>query len=183
MIREIADESPRLPEPQLLSDRELAAWRGMLEIHARVTRELDAQMHAAHGMSVSAYEVLMFLGDAPDHRLRMSDLADRVLLSRSGCTRLVDRLLARGDVTRSADADDGRGLWAEITDAGLTTLRAARTTHLAGVREVFLHRLDDTDQVTLGEVWARLREAPVSTLAPASAPITGAGQPPARTGS
>jgi DNA-binding MarR family transcriptional regulator len=126
----------------------------MLEVHAEVMRRLDAQMRAAHGLSVSAYEVLMFLGDAPDRRMRMSDLAQRVLLSR----------VARGDVTRCADSDDGRGLHAEITDAGLITLRAARATHHAGVREFFLHRLGDADQITLGEIWGRLRGTPSGPL-------------------
>ena len=79
-----------------LAPQELAAWRGVLEIHARVTQQLDAQMRSDHGLSLSAYEVLMFLADAPDHRLRMSEIADRVLLSRSGCTRLVDRLVDQG---------------------------------------------------------------------------------------
>src|ERR1700745_2943202 len=73
-----------------LTTQELAAWRGMLEAHALLTRQLDAQMHAEHGLSLSAYEVLMFLDDAPEHRMRMSEIADRALLSRSGCTRLVD---------------------------------------------------------------------------------------------
>jgi DNA-binding MarR family transcriptional regulator len=160
--------------PPPLSDQELAAWRGMLEVHADVMRRLDAQMRAAHGLSVSAYEVLMFLGDAPAHRMRMSDLAQSVLLSRSGATRLVDRLVARGDVTRCVDSDDGRGLHAEITDAGLATLRAARATHHQGVREFFLNRLGDADQLTLGKIWARLRE-PAGSRA--------MDQPPARTGS
>lgn len=143
----------------LLTDHELAAWRGMLQVHARVTQQLDAQMHAEHGMSVSAYEVLMFLGDAPDHRLRMSDIADRVLLSRSGCTRLVDRLVELGYVTRCAATTDGRGLYAQLTEAGQDKARAARATHLAGVREFFLDRLTATDQIALGEIWARLRGA------------------------
>ena len=65
-----------------LTSPELAAWRGMLEAHARVMQQLDAEMRSEHGLSVSAYEVLMFLADAPDHRMRMSDIADRVLLSR-----------------------------------------------------------------------------------------------------
>ena len=91
------------PQPSdWFSEHELAAWRGMLEVHAQVTRQLDAQMHAEHGLSVSAYEVLMFLADAPDHRMRMADIAARVLLSRSGCTRLVDRLVKEGYVTRCA---------------------------------------------------------------------------------
>ena len=69
-----------------LNPQELAAWRGMLEVHARVTQQLDAEMQAEHELSLSAYEVLMFLADAPEHRMRMSEIAERVLLSRSGCT-------------------------------------------------------------------------------------------------
>jgi len=140
-----------------LTEHELAAWRGMLQVHARITQQLDAQMHAEHGLSVSAYEVLMFLGDAPDHRMRMSDIADRVLLSRSGCTRLVDRLVELGYVTRCAASTDGRGLYAQLTEAGLIKARAARATHLSGVREFFLDRLTATDQIALGDIWARLR--------------------------
>src|SRR3978361_1314617 len=102
-----------------LAGRELASWRGMLEVHARVTQQLDAQMHAEHGLSLSAYEVLMFLADAPNHRLRMSEIAKAVLLSRSGCTRLVDRLVAQRYLTRHAATTDGRGLYAQLTDTGL----------------------------------------------------------------
>lgn len=142
-----------------LTEHELAAWRGLLQAHARVTQLLDAQMHAEHGLSVSAYEVLMFLADAPDHRMRMSDIADRVLLSRSGCTRLVDRLVELGYVTRCAESTDGRGLNARLTQAGLAKARAARATHLAGVRRFFLDRLTATDQIALGDIWARLGSA------------------------
>jgi DNA-binding MarR family transcriptional regulator len=131
----------------------------MLQAHARVTQLLDAQMRAEHGMSVSAYEVLMFLSDAPDHRMRMSDIAQRVLLSRSGCTRLVDRLVELGYVTRCADDADGRGLYAELTEAGLVKARAARRTHLAGVRQFFLNRLTATDQIALGDIWNRFEQA------------------------
>jgi DNA-binding MarR family transcriptional regulator len=137
------------------TEHELAAWRGMLQVHARVTQQLDAQMHAEHGLSVSAYEVLMFLADAPRHRLRMSDIAERVLLSRSGCTRLVDRLVELGYVTRCAASTDGRGLYAELTDAGLEKVTAARATHHEGVRRFFLSHLTATDQIALGDVWTR----------------------------
>src|SRR3954467_326473 len=92
--------------------RELAAWRGPLQAHAQVTQALDAQMRAEHGLSVSSYEVLMFLGGADGRRLRMAEIAERVLLSRSGLTRLVDRLAELGYVTRCASEDDGRGLFA-----------------------------------------------------------------------
>jgi DNA-binding MarR family transcriptional regulator len=137
----------------LLDAQELRAWRGMLQVHAAITRELDAQMHAEHGLSVSAYEVLMFLADAEGHKLRMADIADRVLLSRSGLTRLVDRLVALGLVVRNACADDGRGSYAELTAAGQAKFEAARRTHLAGVRAFFLDRLTDEDQRALGDAW------------------------------
>jgi DNA-binding MarR family transcriptional regulator len=141
------------------TEQELAAWRGMLEVHARVTHRLDAQMRAEHGLSVSAYEVLMFLADAPGHRLRMADIARRVLLSRSGCTRLVDRLVKQGYVTRSAADTDGRGLYAELTDAGIEKIAAARRTHREGVRRFFLEHLSATDEIALGDVWTRLLAA------------------------
>ena len=135
--------------------QELTAWRGMLQIHARVTQELDAQMRHEHGMSVSTYEVLMFLDDAPGNRMRMSDIAANALLSRSGCTRLVDRLMESGYVTRHADTTDGRGLFAQLTDAGRTKIAAARVTHREGVRRFFLDHLTTTDQIALGDIWTR----------------------------
>jgi DNA-binding MarR family transcriptional regulator len=140
-----------------LTSHELAAWRGLLEVHARVTQQLDTQMQREHGLSLSAYEVLMFLDDAPEHRLRMSEIADRVLLSRSGCTRLVDRLAEKGYVTRCADSADGRGLYARLTEAGLAKISAARSTHRDGIRRFFLDHLTATDQIVLGDVWTRFR--------------------------
>ncbi|MDA0183684.1 MarR family transcriptional regulator [Solirubrobacter phytolaccae] len=139
-----------------LTSLELAAWRGLLEAHARVTRALDAQMRSEHGLPVSSYEVLMFLADAPGHRLRMSDIADRVLLSRSGLTRLVDRLEHLGLVSRCGVETDGRGAYAQLTDAGLEEAQAARRTHLEGVRTFFLDHLTEDDHQALAQVWERL---------------------------
>jgi DNA-binding MarR family transcriptional regulator len=154
--------SPNAAHPaptESLTPQELAAWRGMLQVHARVTQALDAQMRAEHGLSVSSYEVLMFLADAPDHRLRMSEIAARVLLSRSGLTRLVDRLVELGYVTRCAAESDGRGAYAELSDAGLRALEAARRTHREGVRSFFLDRLTVTDQIALADIWTRFLAA------------------------
>lgn len=137
------------------TEHELSAWRGMLEVHAQVTQQLDAQMRDEHGLSLSAYEVLMFLADSPNHRMRMSDIAQRVLLSRSGCTRLVDRLVELGYVTRRADSADGRGLYAQLTDLGGEKTEAARVTHREGVRRCFFDRLTATDQIALGDIWTR----------------------------
>jgi DNA-binding MarR family transcriptional regulator len=116
-------------------------------------------MRSEHGLSVSSYEVLMFLADASDWRLRMSEIADRVLLSRSGLTRLVDRLAELDYVTRCAADGDGRGMYAELTDAGAKKLEAARRTHRAGVRRFFLERLSTTDQIVLGDIWTRFLAA------------------------
>jgi DNA-binding MarR family transcriptional regulator len=146
------------------AEHELGAWRGMLEVHARVTQQLDAQMHAEHGLSVSVYEVLMFLADAPEHRLRMSDIAQRVLLSRSGCTRLVDRLVDLGYATRCAATTDGRGWYAELTDAGLEKTKTARATHREGVRRFFLDHLTTTDQIALGDIWNRFQTTSTSAV-------------------
>jgi DNA-binding MarR family transcriptional regulator len=142
-----------------LDAREMAAWRGFLQVHARVAQALDAQMRSAHGLSVSSYEVLMFLADAPGRRMRMSEIAEHVLLSRSGLTRLVDRLCQLGYVSRCAAEDDGRGLFAELTEAGAATLEAARRTHRQGIRAFFLARLSPADQVALGELWTRFLAA------------------------
>jgi DNA-binding MarR family transcriptional regulator len=155
-------ESPN----SLLAPHELAAWRGMLEAHARATRQLDAQMHVEHGLPLSAYEVLMFLADAPDHRMRMSEIAEGVLLSRSGCTRLVDRLVEHGYVTRSAATSDGRGLYAELTDAGLAKVTPARATHHEGIRSFFLDHLTVTDQIALGDIWTRFHSHRATSHSP-----------------
>ena len=132
----------------------------MLRAHAQVTRALDAEMRTEHGLSVSSFEVLMFLGDAPAGRMRMAEIASRMLLTRSGITRLVDRLIDLGDVRRSAAERDGRGLYAELTTSGAAKLEVARKTHRQGVREGFLDRLSTTDQLVLGDIWDRLLAEP-----------------------
>jgi DNA-binding MarR family transcriptional regulator len=139
----------------LLNARELAAWRGMLRVHAEVTRQLDAELLAEHGISLSSYEVLLFLADAPGGQLRMSELADGVLLSRSGLTRLVDRLARDGLVRRERCEDDARGLNAVITRDGRELFDRARVTHLAGVRRLYLSRFEDRELDTLGELIER----------------------------
>jgi DNA-binding MarR family transcriptional regulator len=146
--------TPR-PSGDLLSPRELAAWRGLLETHSRLIGRLDAELEREHGLPLTAYEVLMYLGDAGG-KLRMGELADRLLLSRSGITRLVDRLERQGLVERRRCSDDGRGLNAVLTDAGRHKLEACRPAHLSGVREHFLGRLEPGELDSLARVWERL---------------------------
>jgi DNA-binding MarR family transcriptional regulator len=128
----------------------------MLRAHARLTRELDAQLAREHKLPLSSYEVLLFLADAPEGRMRMSDLAESVLLSRSGLTRLVDRLEREGLLKRERCESDARGLFAEITPEGLRLFDAARRTHLDGVRALFLDRFSRDELRMLGGLWQKL---------------------------
>ncbi|MEU6780685.1 MarR family transcriptional regulator [Nonomuraea angiospora] len=124
-----------------LTAEELAVWRMMQRAQVRITRHLEAELHVAHDLPLASYEVLVQLAEAPERRLRMNDLAGRVLLSRSGLTRLIDRLQRDGLVSREACADDARGLFAVLTDAGAERLAEATPTYLRGVRTQFLDLL------------------------------------------
>lgn len=139
-----------------LSQAELGAWRGFLRVHSALIRTLDAELIAAHDLPLRSYEVLVYLNDAPGRRLRMTELSRSVLLSASGVTRLVDRLETQGLVCRSRCALDARGYWAELTEAGAARLAAARPTHLAGVRRLFLAHLGERDLATLARSWERM---------------------------
>jgi DNA-binding MarR family transcriptional regulator len=139
-----------------LDSRELRAWRGLLRVHAQLSKALDAQLDAAHGLPLTSYEVLMYLSDAAGGRMRMNDLASSVLLSRSGLTRLVDRLERDGYLERCSCAHDARGAFAVLTPAGREKLEAARETHLAGVRELFLSHFSSDELDVLGDAWDRL---------------------------
>jgi DNA-binding MarR family transcriptional regulator len=138
-----------------LDTRELRAWRGMLRVHAQLSKALDAQLLAEHGLPLSSYEVLMYLADADNGRMRMNELAASVLLSRSGLTRLVDRLEREGYLERCSCAHDARGAFAVLTPAGREKVEAARITHLAGVRELFLGRFSDEELDMLGAAMER----------------------------
>ena len=145
-----------IPAARVLSPPELRAWRGMLRAHAALAKALDAQLEAAHGLQLSSYEVLMYLADAEDQRMRMCDLASTILLSRSGLTRLVDRLQREGLLERVACSDDARGAFAKLTPLGRERLAAARVTHLDGVRAMFLDLFTPEELALLGESWDRV---------------------------
>lgn len=139
-----------------LAADELAAWRGFLRVHSALTKQLDAELMSRHGLSLSSYEVLLFLADSRGGHVRMSELADSVLLSRSGLTRLVDRLERDGLVRRESCPSDLRGFNASITAAGREAFSAARHTHLAGVREYFLGHFSPPELRALAGFWERL---------------------------
>jgi DNA-binding MarR family transcriptional regulator len=140
-----------------LNHDELRAWGGFLTTHARLVRELDDELRAAHDMPLGTFDVLVNLAAAPEGRLRMRDLADAVVLSRSGLTRLVDRLVKEGLVKRERCGDDARGAWAVLTPEGRHALDEARPTHIDGVRRRFLSSLDQREQGRLGDLWDKLK--------------------------
>jgi len=131
----------------------------MLRAHAAVTKQLDAEMLSAHGISLSSYEVLLHLDGVADGHMRMCDLAELAVLSRSGLTRLVDRLEREELLVRESCPSDARGSFARLTDAGRGRLAEARPTHLEGVRRVFLGHLSAAEQDALAECWAKVLPA------------------------
>ncbi|MEU0565919.1 MarR family transcriptional regulator [Nonomuraea sp. NPDC005983] len=136
-----------------LTTEELTVWRMLQRAQVRITRYLEAELLVAHDLPLASYDVLMQLAEAPERRLRMNDLAGRVLLSRSGLTRLIDRLQRDGLVAREACANDARGLFAVLTDAGADRLVEATPTYLHGIRSQFLDMLG---QGEIGQVRAML---------------------------
>ena len=131
-----------IARPLTARDPRLAPWRSFLLAHARVSRRLDEELRAEHDVSFAEYDALLTIATAPARRIRMRHLADQVLLSKSGVTRLIDRLVADGLVERDTCVTDARGAEAVLTEAGLHRLRAASSTHLRGISDHFLDVLD-----------------------------------------
>src|SRR5205823_7356178 len=132
------------------------AWRGLLRTHACLVKRLDAELERAHGLPMSSYEVLHHLALAAGGRMRMGDLAEHAQLSRSGLTRLVDRLERDGLLHRCSCDHDARGAYACLTAAGRKRLEAARETHLALVREQFISRFSAAELAEMAEILERI---------------------------
>lgn len=143
-------------EPDELSTEELRAWRGLLRTHASLAKLLDAELEAQHGLPMTSYEVLHHLEGAEQGRMRMCDLAEQAQLSRSGLTRLVDRLERDGLIERCSCEHDARGAYACLTPTGRGLLCEARCTHRALVREHFLSRFSAQELRSLASLWERI---------------------------
>jgi DNA-binding MarR family transcriptional regulator len=126
-----------------LTDTEMRAWQALLHAYRQVIRRLDRELRDEHDLPLAAYDVLLRLARVPDRALRMTDLAERVELSPSGLTRLVDRLVDKRLVERRTDPEDARVSLACLTEEGLRQLRRAARTHLRGIREQFTGRLSE----------------------------------------
>jgi DNA-binding MarR family transcriptional regulator len=137
----------------------IQTWVRFLRAHAALTRRLNADLTATHGLTLNDYEVLLHLAQAPERVLRRVDLAERLLLTPSGITRLLEGLEASGLVERARCAADGRVVYARLTDAGLERLRESSRTHLAGVDELFVGRFGDEELASLHRLLGRLSDA------------------------
>jgi DNA-binding MarR family transcriptional regulator len=156
-------------EQRALTDAELRAWRGLLRAHASLARRLDTALDQAHGLPLTSYEVLHHLEGASCERMRMCDLAAQAQLSRSGLTRLVDRLEREGLLERCSCEHDARGSFACLTALGRERVAEARGTHLAVVREHFLSRFSEEELDMLADTWERI--APCNGFASAPAAV------------
>ena len=127
-----------------LTDIELEAWQALLHTHHQVTSKLDSELRDEHGLSFGEYDVLLRLARAPERSLRMTELAQRVMISPSGLTRVVDGLVDKGLVERQRDSADARVVFARLTEKGRDRVRRAARTHLRGIRQHFTGRLSET---------------------------------------
>jgi len=139
-----------------LTDGEIRAWRGLLRAYGCLAKRLDAELEQAHKLPLSSYEVLSTLQSSSGGRMRMCDLADQAQLSRSGLTRLVDRLEREGLLERCSCDHDARGSYACLTETGRTRVQEARVTHLGVVRAQFLSHFSEEELGALADMWQRI---------------------------
>jgi DNA-binding MarR family transcriptional regulator len=135
---------------------EVQAWAQLLRAHSALTRRFSTELLTMHGLTLTGYEVLLHLAHAPERRLRRVDLAESVLLTASGITRLLDGLERSGYVSRATSEQDARVSYAVLTDEGYEKLRAAAPTHVGGIRQLFGEHFSSEELETLAELLGRL---------------------------
>ncbi len=151
--------SGQAAEPRWLEDWEQAVWRDYLDVMRRLMERLNRQLVDEAGMSLAEYEVLVQLSESPQRRLRMSELADLVVNSRSRLTHTVNRLEERGFVAREECVDDRRGILCVLLDTGFSALVAAAPGHVEAVRRVVFDPLHGEDVQALGTAMRKVRAA------------------------
>jgi DNA-binding MarR family transcriptional regulator len=142
-----------------LSDTQLANWRAFIEGSWELHTRLEDELRAATGLSMADYHVMVVLSEAPEHRLRMGELAGRLVFSPSRLTYQISSMVKRGLVRKQPCPQDGRGQEAVLTEAGMDRLVAAAPLHLKTVRDSFIDHLDDDELAVVGRVFDRIRKA------------------------
>jgi len=154
------------PQHEFLDPEEWEAWGALMMLHRAVLQQLDSELRRVHDLAVTEFDVLITLFNAPDRRLRMSDLAERVLLSPAGTTHLVTRLERDGLVRREVDPADGRKWFTVLTADGDRALQAARATHNDVLRRTLFTDTTPADRRTLRRIWQRLAARQPNPLSP-----------------
>lgn len=142
-----------------VADLDLHAWRSFLVAHARLVARLESELLDEAGLPLTWYEVLLILKESPEGRVRMHELAESRLLSRSAATRLVDRMEAAGLVRRVACDADRRGTFVELSEEGMAAFRMAAPLHVRGIREHFAAHIDRDEAATVATIMNRLVDA------------------------
>jgi DNA-binding MarR family transcriptional regulator len=150
----------RVIHTPLLTDEERDAWTGLVRAHAVITRALDDDLREHHGLAYNSFEVLARLAVAEDQRLRMVEVADQLVLTRGGVTRLIERLERDGYVERYDAHDVARGVYAQIMEQGFEAFEAAAQTHVTLLRKLFYGKLEVGELGRLNQLWERLESHP-----------------------
>ncbi|WP_442943167.1 MarR family winged helix-turn-helix transcriptional regulator [Nocardia sp. NBC_00565] len=154
------EPSSRAPvEPSWLSPSQQRAWRAYMDGHQRLAAALNRQLQRDSDLTLAEYRILVLLSEAPDRSLRMSELADGVLSSRSRLTHQIRRLETQRMVRRNTCLEDGRGVLAELTEEGMRRLEAAAPGHVEAVRRNFIDLLDPAQLEIVGDVFTRVDRA------------------------
>ena len=135
------------------------AWGGLLHVHADLVPLLDRRLQRSVALPLAWYDVLLELNGAPDRRLRMGELGEKVVLSRTRVSRLVDELARAGLVSRSSDPNDRRSAYAELTPLGAERLRSAAPVYLAGIEDLFSRHLTRSELEVLATALWRIHQA------------------------
>jgi DNA-binding MarR family transcriptional regulator len=150
-----AADFDRITAREVPGRRGLQAWDALLRAHATLLRELETDLVSKAGLALADFDVLAQLAIAGGS-LRMTELADRALISRSGMTRRVTRLVHEGLVRRAHADADGRGVVVQLTKSGLSRLTVAAPVHMRGVSDLFLTKLDDQELAVLESALAKV---------------------------
>src|ERR1700742_1309125 len=153
----LADGAPLSGSPRWLTGEEQRAWRAYIRLAQLLMRQLDRDLHP-FGLSMHDYEILVELSEAPNRRMRMTELADRTTQSRSRLSHQINRMETRGLVTREGCEGDKRGTFAVLTDRGTATIGQVAPFHVTSVREHFINQLEPTELTALTEAYLPVLE-------------------------
>src|SRR5215831_18831982 len=150
---------PPLVAGGIARDPRLGAWRAFVEAYTAVMDLLERELTERRGISLTWYDALLQLSEAPGNRMRMSELADSIVISRSGFSRAARRMEEAGLIARQPSPEDGRGAYVVLTDHGRRVFRRAAAVHLRGVSEHFLRHLTDEEAAAMESALRRIRPA------------------------